>query len=51
MKVNGQRYTKNYLEHFEMQKGGTIDIEMSNQPNTQRGTSDADVPYSFTTQK
>ena len=33
MKFNGKNYTKNYLEHFEMLEGGTLDIEMGSQPN------------------
>ena len=47
MKVNGQNYTKNYLEHFDLLKGGVIDIEMGSQPNKSRGVAEADAPYSF----
>ena len=47
MKVNGQDYTKNYLEHFDLLKGGVIDIEMGSQPNKSRGVEAADAPYSF----
>lgn len=31
--------------------GGTIVYDMGNVPNKQRGTQDADAPYSFTTEK
>ncbi len=47
MKFNGQNYTKNYLDHFEMMKGGVIDVEMDNVPNKQRGVQNSDFPYSF----
>lgn len=47
MRLNGQEYTKNYLDHNEMMKGGVIDITMSDQPNMIRGTKAEDMPYSF----
>ena len=47
MTFNGQNYTKNYLDHNEMMKGGVIDIKMSSEPNKQRGTQESDFPYSF----
>ena len=47
MRFNGQEYTKNYLDHNEMMKGGVIDITMSDQPNMTRGTKAEDMPYSF----
>lgn len=40
-------YTKNYLKHGELLKGGTLRVDMSAQPNLQRGTAEADAPYSF----
>lgn len=48
MKVNGQTYTKNYFTHSLFNGGATIDIRMGSKPNTQRGVTDADLPYSFT---
>src|SRR5690606_24135465 len=36
-KFNGKTYTKNYLDHFELQKGGRLDLQMSAEPNKQRG--------------
>ena len=51
MKVNGEEYTKNYLDHNEMMKGGVLDIEMGNTPNKQRGTQPDDAPYSFSNEK
>ena len=47
MRFNGQEYTKNYLDHNEMMKGGVIDITMGDQPNMTRGTKAEDMPYSF----
>lgn len=47
VKVNGKNYTKNYLEHNELLKGGIIDIVMGDQPNKSRGTQTSDFPYSF----
>jgi len=47
MKVNGKDYTKNWLSHREMMKGMTIDYKMGDTPNKNRGTQDADFPYSL----
>ena len=43
----GKNYTKNYLEHFDLLKGGELNIRMSDKPNLKRGTNRADFPYSF----
>ena len=51
MNVNGADYTKNYLRHENLLKGGTISVEMSNQPNQNRGTKEEDMPYSFSKQQ
>ena len=45
--IVGTDYTKNYLRHEELFKGGIIKIDMSNQPNMNRGTKEEDMPYSF----
>lgn len=45
--VNGQPYEHNYLTHDVLMQGGNITYTLSAQPNTQRGTADADAPYSF----
>ena len=49
MTFNGKPYTKNYVEHFDLLKGGTIHIRMSDEPNRTRGVEKADLPYSFST--
>ena len=44
---NGTDYTKNYLRHEDLFKGGTIKVDMDNKPNQNRGTKEEDMPYSF----
>ena len=48
MTVNGRPYDRNYLEHAELTKGGSIVYQMQATPNRQRGISDQALPYSFT---
>jgi predicted alpha-1,2-mannosidase len=47
MKVNGKKYSKNYLKHADLLNGMNIRYTMSPTPNTQRGTKPDDFPYSF----
>ncbi|WP_114790987.1 GH92 family glycosyl hydrolase [Niabella yanshanensis] len=49
LKFNGANYTKNWISHFDLQKGAKLDFSMSNTPNKTRGTSDTDFPYSLST--
>ena len=49
--VNGQPYAHNYLTHSELVKGAVLDFDMADQPNTQRGTGPADVPFSVSKAK
>ena len=51
MSFNGTDYTKNYLCHGDLFKGGIIKVDMSNHPNTERGTKEEDMPYSFSKEK
>jgi predicted alpha-1,2-mannosidase len=46
-KWNAKLYTKTYLSHFDMLKGGILDVDMSASPNKNRITADSDLPYSF----
>ena len=48
LKLNGKDYTKNYYTHGDLMNGAKIDVKMSATPNTQRGTKEEDLPYSFT---
>ena len=45
--VDGKEYTKNYFEHEDLQKGGVIEVTMSDKPNYKRGTKKSDFPYSY----
>jgi predicted alpha-1,2-mannosidase len=47
LQLNGQPYTKNYVKHADLQGGGFMFYKMSAQPNLNRGTQPADLPYSF----
>ncbi len=47
MTLNGKEYTKNYLTHQDLLNGATISFKMDAKPNQQRGTKEADFPYSF----
>ena len=51
MKVNGKKYTKNYLTHEQLLKGGKIQYQMGNQPNKTRGVNAEDRPYSLSLDK
>ena len=44
MSFNGVNYTKNYLDHNELLKGGVLDIKMG---DLNRGVNPEDFPYSF----
>ena len=47
MTIDGKAYTRNYLDHSLLSQGCDIRFIMSDAPNTTRGTSTADLPYSF----
>ena len=51
MRVNGKTYTKNYLSHKELMKGGVIDFYMGDTPKKTRGTDEKDFPYSLSNEK
>lgn len=51
MKLNGKKYTKNYLTHEDLMNGAKIDFKMSTTPNKSRGTDKGDFPYSFSNEK
>ena len=44
---DGTPYTKNYLRHADLLKGGKLLFQMSDTPSLQRGTAKEDRPYSF----
>ncbi|MBQ1253151.1 MAG: glycoside hydrolase family 92 protein, partial [Alistipes sp.] len=47
LKLNGKTYTRNYITHADLMKGGKMQATMSATPNTKRGTAIGDRPYSF----
>ena len=47
LKVNGKNYTRNYLEIDAIRKGMKLNFLMDNTPNSTRGISQSDLPYSF----
>lgn len=44
---NGKPYTKNYLNHSALIKGGILEFTMDNKPNYSRGTKSSDIPFSL----
>lgn len=49
--LNGNAYAPTYFRHDDLTAGAEIKISTSATPNTERGTSQADAPYSFSTDK
>ena len=47
LQFNGKNREQNWLNHFEIKKGGTLNFIMGAAPNKQRGTKDDNAPYSF----
>jgi len=47
LKLNGEEITQNFLNHFDLVKGGTIDFEMGDQSNKSWGVAPDDQPYSL----
>jgi alpha-1,2-mannosidase, putative len=45
--LNGSAYTKTYLEHSELHKGGLLNVEMNKKPMTNKGIKKQNLPYSF----
>ncbi len=45
--LNGQVYDKNWISHFDLRKGGRLDLEMGAAPARGRGVSAADYPFSM----
>ncbi|MEQ9219720.1 MAG: GH92 family glycosyl hydrolase [Cyclobacteriaceae bacterium] len=46
--LNGVERTKTWIDHFDIQQGGTLHFEMSEQPNEAWGSGEDDAPYSMT---
>jgi predicted alpha-1,2-mannosidase len=48
---NGVVYTKNWIDHFDLQKGGVWQFNMSATPDKQRGSQPDAFPYSLSNDK
>ena len=51
LKLNKKNYTRNYITHSDIMRGGKMDVTMSAKPNHKRGTATADRPYSFSNEE
>lgn len=51
LQLNGKKYDNNYLNHFELIKGGKLEFNMSNIPNYKRGILQSNFPYSYSINK
>ncbi len=49
VKLNGKAYENNWLGHFDLLKGATLNFDMIAKPNTKRGTDKKSFPYSYST--
>jgi predicted alpha-1,2-mannosidase len=47
-KLNGKGYEKTYLEHADIQKGGTVQFDMVDKPSKKWGTKPEAAPFSLT---
>ena len=47
MHWNGKAREQNFLNHFDLLRGGSLRFQMRDAPNVRRGTRAADAPYSF----
>ncbi len=48
LKLNGVPYSKMYVTHDDILKGGTWEFNMTSSPNKRRGLASEDKPYSLT---
>ena len=51
LQLNGKKINKNWLDHFDLQKGGVLKFGMSATPNKTRGATSTAFPYSYSTEK
>ena len=51
MSVNGKNWTRNYIEHGDLVKGGRIKFKMGSEPARDRGVKPEERPYSFSREK
>jgi predicted alpha-1,2-mannosidase len=46
-RLNGQVYDRNWIGHFDIRKGGRLDLVMVSQPDKRRGVAPSAYPYSL----
>lgn len=51
LKWDNALYSKNYINHFDVLKGGELNFDMTSSPNLKRGTTKESYPYSYSTSK
>ena len=51
LKWDNVLHTKNYINHFDVLKGGELNFDMTSSPNFKRGTTKEASPYSYSTSK
>lgn len=51
LKWDNVLHSKNYINHFDVLKGGELNFDMTNSPNFKRGTTKEAFPYSYSTSK
>lgn len=49
LKFNGKLYENNWVGHFDLLKGATLDFDMISEPNKKRGIDKKSFPYSYST--
>jgi putative alpha-1,2-mannosidase len=48
--LNGRKFDRNYITHYELRRGGKLTFNMSAEPDYERGTDEAAFPYSMSTE-
>ncbi|RYJ36793.1 Alpha-1,2-mannosidase [Flavobacterium anhuiense] len=51
LKWDNASHSKNYINHFDVLKGGELNFDMTSSPNLKRGTTKEAYPYSYSTSK
>ena len=46
--INNRNWSKNWVDHFDLLKGASLQFTMSALPNKKRGTTSSDYPFSLT---
>ncbi|EJG03547.1 GH92 family glycosyl hydrolase [Flavobacterium sp. F52] len=51
LKWDNASHSKNYINHFDVLKGGELNFDMTSSPNLKRGTTKEAYPYSYSNSK